>query len=212
MSKYFTNEQCDFITRNHKGTSHKAMAELLYDEFGIKVSKYPIGIFYRENGLSSGLTGRFEKGRISPNKGLKQEEFLSKDGIERSKKTRFKKGQRPTNYKKVGSRYLDKSTGFIYQKIQDHGTHPEKWKQVQRLIWEEHHGPIPEDHMIIFLNGDRGDLRIENLSLVTRGEHAVMNNKNLRDSDPDITKIGINIAKIATKTSPRAMKERNEGK
>ena len=44
----------------------------------------------------------FSKGHVSHNKGKKQHEFMSADAIERTKATRFKKGDEPHNTKHDG--------------------------------------------------------------------------------------------------------------
>ena len=38
------------------------------------------------------------------------------------------------------------------------------------MVWESEHGPIPEGHSVIFRNGDKQDIRLENLELVSKGE------------------------------------------
>lgn len=38
-------------------------------------------------------------------------------------------------------------------------------------VWEQHYGPIPEGHDIHHMNEDRTDYRIENLEMVTHGDH-----------------------------------------
>lgn len=42
---------------------------------------------------------------------------------------------------------------------------------VHRWVWEQNYGPIPEGHDIHHKNEDRTDYRIENLELVTHGDH-----------------------------------------
>ena len=39
------------------------------------------------------------------------------------------------------------------------------------IVWESHHGPIPEGMELHHRNGDKLDNRLENLMLVTRLEH-----------------------------------------
>lgn len=50
-------------------------------------------------GVNRGIEYRFKKGSIPVNKGRKQEEFMSKEQIEKTKATRFKKGNAPHNTK-----------------------------------------------------------------------------------------------------------------
>lgn len=43
-----------------------------------------------------------------------------------------------------------------------------KWLLKQRVLWEQKHGPIPEGHIICFLDGDRGNLSEDNLVCLPR--------------------------------------------
>jgi hypothetical protein len=40
-----------------------------------------------------------------------------------------------------------------------------------RMIWQEHHGPIPSGHVIHHKNGIKSDNRIENLECLSNGSH-----------------------------------------
>jgi len=42
---------------------------------------------------------------------------------------------------------------------------------LHRVVWVDHHGPIPKGHEVHHANGDTADNRIENLECVTRSAH-----------------------------------------
>ena len=76
--------------------------------------------------------------------------------------TEFKKGQMPHNYKPVGSERITKD-GYRERKVAD----PKKWKAVHLLVWEEHHGPIPPRHKVVFKTNDRLNCDINNLEMLS---------------------------------------------
>ena len=47
-----------------------------------------------------------------------------------------------------------------------------KLQRVHRWVWEQHHGKIPEGHVIHHLNGSKTDNRVENLKAIEHGEHS----------------------------------------
>ena len=55
--------------------------------------------------------------------------------------------------------------GYVYIRFMG------KLRQAHRIIWEMHHGPIPEGMEIDHINHVTDDNRIENLRLVTRKEN-----------------------------------------
>ena len=38
----------------------------------------------------------------------------------------------------------------------------------RRVVWQEHHGQIPKGWLIHSLNGNKGDVRVENLAAIPR--------------------------------------------
>ena len=48
------------------------------------------------------------------------------------------------------------------------------WIPIQKKIWQDHYGEVPEGKMVIFLDGDRENLDIENLYCIDRRISAIM--------------------------------------
>lgn len=110
---------------------------------------------------------RFQKGHTPPNKGKP----MSPEMYEKAKGTMFKKGHAPVNYRPVGSERISVD-GYVEVKVADPGT----WRLKHRVVWEEANGPIPRGCNIQFRNGNRQDVRLENLYLISRGEQLAKEN------------------------------------
>lgn len=63
----------------------------------------------------------------------------------------------------------------------------ENWVQKHRYIYEQQHGEIPNDHIIIFLDGNKTNFSINNLYCISRKIHAVMNKNRWFSENPDLT-------------------------
>ena len=73
------------------------------------------------------------------------------------------------------------------------------WVQKHRLVYEASHGPIPKNHAVIFLDGDRQNFNPDNLQAVSRGTLARLNQNGLIYKSAELTKVGVNIAKLISK-------------
>ena len=109
--------------------------------------------------------GFFSKGHQPMNKGLKQTEYMSEAQIEKTKATRFKKGNVPDNHKSVGYERITRD-GYIEVKT----TEPNVFELKHRLVWIEHNGEIPPGYNIQFKDGDRQNVSIDNLYMISRSE------------------------------------------
>jgi len=113
-----------------------------------------------------GHAHRFPKGHVPANKGLRRPGW----GPGRMRETQFKKGQAVWNWRAVGTQRL--VDGYFYTKVSDlrNVSWTRNWRPTHVLLWENHHGPIPRAHVVTFVNGDRTDVRLDNLKLISRRE------------------------------------------
>jgi hypothetical protein len=200
MRKY-TPEEKQFIKRNTTGRSYAEVTELFNRRFGLSVTVGKIKGTIKRLGLCNGRDTRFRPGHIPANKCVK--------GEHRSVATEFKKGNRPWNWRPVGTERAN-SDGYAEVKIAE----PRTWRGKHLLIWEKANGPVPKGHAVIFADGDKTNLKIKNLLLVSRKELAVMNHLGLIQAFADGTKAGKIIADIRIKIAERkrGAKKRKTGK
>jgi len=124
----------------------------------------------RSNLIKGGIAHRYQKGQIPHNKGKK----MSDDIYNLCKPTMFKKGNRPANWKPDGTivQRADK-TGriYLYYKVKD-----SHWVLYHRKVWEDHNGPIPDGCIITFIDGNKENIDINNLQMITKADNARRNN------------------------------------
>lgn len=116
---------------------------------------------------------QFKPGQRSFNKGMKQTEFMSAGAIERTKKTRFKKGHRPKNTLWDGAircRRDKHGNPYMFIRISQG-----KWQVLHRYNWVKKHGEIPDGHLLRCIDGNTMNCHPGNWELITRAEHANRN-------------------------------------
>lgn len=124
---------------------------------------------------SVGIPYRFQKGIVPANKGLRRPGWAPG----RMRETQFKKGQRngvaAAHFMPIGSTRL--MEGYVLRKVSDIPNVPYtvNWKLEHHLVWTASNGPIPPGHRLRFKNGDKSDIRLENLELVTARDMMLRN-------------------------------------
>jgi hypothetical protein len=188
--RVYSQEEHDFILQHYLGRDNQELTNMFNAHFGTDVKCSQIKSYKNNRKWDSGLTGHYEKGSIPANKGTK--------GLTSANRTSFKKGNRPANYRPVGSERLSKD-GYLEVKIAD----PNKWRLKHLVIWEEANGPLPKGHCVIFLDSNKQNLALENLRLITRNQLARLNQNHLITDNADFTETGIIIADLYYKMSQR---------
>lgn len=190
----FTKEQKAFIKENVKGLSNQKLADLVNETFTLSITARQMKTWKRNHGLSSGLKG--SEGMDPPNKGTKGVHNVG------GNRTSFKKGQVSHNYKPVGTERIDRE-GYTLIKVSDEGAWHERWRLKHNVIWEEENGPVPKGHCLLFLDGNKLNLALENLELITRKQLARLNQNHLLTNDAELTRTGIIVADIYSKIGER---------
>lgn len=184
-SKKYPAEIIAYIMVNYKGCGPTEMAERLNTEFGTHYTVQQLNSYYCNHHLLSGLTGRFEKGHVPINKGKKG---CYAPGCEKSW---FSNGHIPATTQPLGTVTL-REDGYLWKKIAE----PKEWKPMHIVVWEDANGPVPDGYIVTFLDGDKTNTAIDNLTLITRAESLELTRKKLRTSDAELTKTGILTAKL----------------
>ena len=187
----WTDEEKEYLASIVKGSTYKEITKQMNDKFEYDLSEEQIkGMMYR-NKLTTGTGGYFKKGSTPWNKGLK--------GYMGANKTSFKKGTIPPNQVPIGTESITKG-GYIKVKVGE----PNKWKLKQRYIYEQHYGEIPKDCNVIFADKNIRNFDINNLILVSKAEMLILNKNKLIFEDKELTKVGVNIAKVIDKAKKRS--------
>lgn len=122
---------------------------------------------------TAGAAHRFHKGQVPANKGLRRPGWYAG----RMRETQFKKGQFPVNkdpeFYVLGALRVN-ADGYIDMRI---SFRPGAlgWRALHLILWEDAHGPIPRGHCLRFKDGDKLNVCLDNLKLLTRAENCRLN-------------------------------------
>lgn len=180
--KFWTPEEIEILKEFYPKTKTEDLAKVmgckvtrLYskaDELGLKKSEsYMKAELERQANRLRVLGGarRFHPGHVTWNKGMKGLDIGGRE-------TRYKKGNKPHNTQPIGHERINRD-GYLERKVRDGSPSRFNFKAVHRILWEEAYGPIPKDHVVVFKNKDRLDVRLENLEMISLVENARRNGK-----------------------------------
>ncbi|MFA1734336.1 HNH endonuclease signature motif containing protein [Fusobacterium animalis] len=190
MKKY-TDDTINFLREIAPGKTYKEIVKIFNKKYDLDMTTKKLSSLLGRKKIKTGTTGCFRKGFIPWNKGKK--------GYIGANKTSFKKGNKPKNWRPIGSERIN-DEGYTLIKVSNEGGMLKRWALKHRVVWEQHHKKkIPKGSVIIFADGNKNNLNIENLICVTRNELKVLNRCRLISSVPELTKTGLNVAKLKIK-------------
>jgi hypothetical protein len=125
----------------------------------------------RQNLLRAGAKFRFTPGHTPFNKGKE----MPTEVYDKVKATMFKKGNRPHNWKPDGTIVERKDADqsgrvYLYYKIAD-----SKWILYHNKIWIDANGPIPDKHIVTFIDGNTRNCQLDNLQCISMKDNLIRN-------------------------------------
>lgn len=199
----WTEEEVEFIREIYPYHENKEISKMVKDKFGFEVSaRNLLNVSHKHKFPKKAIpnSGCYRKGDVPWNKG----KGMSEEVKEKVKKTWFKKGRIPENHKPVGSTRVTVD-GYKEIKVAE----PNKWALYHRHLYEKTHGEkLSKNEVVIFADGDKTNFDIDNLVKVSRANLLYLNNKKLIFDDPELTKTGVNVSKVAEKIFDLKRKEK----
>lgn len=117
-------------------------------------------------GDNVGAASRYKPGRVPENKGLRRPGWAPG----RMADNQFKPGQLTHNHVPIGFERVN-ADGYRDRKVAE----PRTWKSVHVLLWEEANGPVPAGYAVIFKDGDKANIVLENLECISRRDLMLRN-------------------------------------
>lgn len=183
FSRIFPEPVVRYIMDNYVGTGPTEMAGKLNAAFETNYTVAQINGYYSNHHLNCGITGRFEKGHVPANKGKHP------PTVGRMAETQFMKGHLPHNTKPIGYERINKD-GYVEVKVKMRPSSPycnDNFIPKHRLLWEAENGPVPKGHKLIFADGDKTNISLDNLLLITDAQIARLNKSGFVKVDKDLT-------------------------
>lgn len=182
----YTPEEHEFLKGFIPGHTYVEIVEAYNQKFEEPITRSRVKGYMSNHKINNGLKGCFKKGNVPHNKGRKG---ICASGCEKSW---FKSGNIPANHRSVGSERVTRD-GYIEIKIEE----PNKWQLKHRFVWEKVNGKIPKGKNIRFLDGDKLNCNIENLTVVSKAENLEITRQGLQYDDAELTRTGVMIAKAS---------------
>ena len=183
----YTEEENEFIRKYHEGLTVKELTYLFNQKFGTDVSVNALTRYktYRLKLKGAKNTGRFLKGSIPWNKGLKGWQKVKPSNL-------FKKGNLPKKTRPIGDERVTRD-GFVEVKI----AQPKVWKLKHHVIYEKYHNEkIGRWDKVIFLDGNKRNFDISNLKKISNSEQIFLAQTKLLGNNPENNKTALLLAKL----------------
>lgn len=157
-----TAEIAKYLGRTEASIQKKASTQGLH-----KSAEYIKALLEEQSKSPTLIANRFVKGQEPFNKGKNRTEWMSAEAQEKCMRTTFKDGNIPHNAYAAGTEIV--RDGRVYVKVSGR----RRLMLKQHYVWQQHHGKIPQDHVVKFKDGNVLNCDISNLYIMSRADACV---------------------------------------
>lgn len=190
---WYTEEQLNFIRKISDGRTRQDIIDMFNEKFQSSITLGSLRGVMNRNQIKNRMQGhstRLQKGHEPWNKDMK--------GIQiGGKSTQFKVGDTHHGLLPIGSESIKEDT--VWVKLE----HPSKWERKHLHIWRQAHGEIPSDSVIRFKDGDKSNVVLDNLFIVTKRAMTSVVRRNLEQDDPELQVLIHTVATVELATKER---------
>lgn len=195
MQFRYTDEQLVFLKEGFIKMTAGDLTAAFNLEYGTDKKVTAIRQTLYLNGFKSGRSGHFKEGGKPWNHGKK--------GCFGTNKTSFRKGNLPRNSKPLWSERINRS-GYIEMSVPEKSPYtesPTHYKPKHVWVWEQANGKVKKGHVIIFNDGDKRNMALDNLTMVSRAELLYLSRYKYADLPNELKPTMRTVAKVVAKAS-----------
>lgn len=202
-----TDAQIEYL-KSLDGVMRKDATRLFNTRYNCDVCLSTMKSWMQRLGVTASGTGRFDGTQTPWAKGLSKEEFWSRFSPE-AKERMINAPREANKTAKVGDVHIKGGIPYIVTSTDYNKPFAQRREVLRRVVWEKHFGPIPNDCMIIHLNNNQLDCRIENLAMIPKRYRPDVL-RYMKSDNADITKCAIEYCKLKDAIKAAKIREREE--
>lgn len=167
---HYTEQEIQWLIKQDPNLTYAELTAMFNDKFGASVKRHSISDLM-----------------------CKRIKAISRQG--NRQKNQFVKGAKPKF--SIGSEVIKQ--GYIWVKVNDRyfeghyesNDYTHNWRRKSDVVWEKYYGKIPDGWFVIFLDKNPLNCSVDNLAIVNRSIHAMMNKNRWYSENKDITRLGL---------------------
>lgn len=187
-----------WLVEHAKGKSLEAIQAGLAHVFGAHHGLPSLKAALGNRGIRTGRDTRFQRGQKVWNAGTK--------GATGKNRTTFRPGNVPASIKPLGTTRRSRD-GYIEIKVAQPNPWtgcPTRYRPLHLVNWEAAHGPVPPQHAVLFVDGDKNHCALDNLRCVHRGVLGILAKNGWHKLPVELREAAIATAQLILATSQRA--------